>query len=206
MSPRLLSIVFTGLVAGAILAFLTLPGLRQGSADLAVGKQTTGKALVGGPFKLTDHTGKAVTDADYRGRYMLVYFGYTYCPDVCPAGLQVISAALDQLGDKAQRVAPLFITLDPARDTPAKLAEYVGSFNPRIIGLTGSAEETAAVAKAYRVYSKKIADEKSPGSYTLDHTSIIYLMDPQGEFVTHFTHLTNVDQLAAQLRKVLEAR
>lgn len=206
MSRRLLSVVIAGLLAGAILAFLTLPGLRQGSANLAGGKQTTGKALVGGPFKLTDHMGKAVTDADYRGSYMLVYFGYTYCPDVCPAGLQVISAALDQLGDKAQRVKPLFITLDPARDTPAKLAEYVGSFNPRIIGLTGSAEEIAAVAKAYRVYSKKIADEKSPGSYTLDHTSIIYLMDPQGEFVTHFTHLTNVDQLAAQLRKTLEAR
>lgn len=203
MRPRLLAIVFAGLVAGALLALLTLPGLREGAANLASGRQTAGKALVGGPFRLTDHTGKAVTDADYRGRYMLIYFGYTFCPDVCPAGLQVISAALDQLGDKAGRVAPLFITLDPARDTPAKLAEYVGSFNPRIVGLTGSAEEIAEVAKAFRVYSKKVADAKSPGDYTLDHTSIIYLMDPKGEFVTHFTHLTNVDQLVAQLRKVL---
>lgn len=201
MQPRMIRLALLGLAAGAIAAFALLPQVR--SNLMPRGSETAGKALVGGPFRLVDHTGKPVTDADYRGRFMLVYFGYTYCPDVCPAGLQVISAALDKLGAKADRIVPLFITLDPERDTQAQMAEYVKSFNPRIVGLGGKPEEIAAVAKSYRVYWKKIVDEKSPKDYTLDHTSIIYLMDPQGAFVRHFTHQTNVDQLVAELGKSL---
>jgi len=162
-----------------------------------------GKAAVGGPFTLTDHTGRRVTDKDFRGKYMLVYFGFTFCPDVCPSGLQVISAALDELGPKADKITPIFITVDPERDTPEQLAQYVSSFHPRLIGLTGTPEEIQAVAKEYRVYYRKVKDEKSTAEYTVDHTSIIYLMNPQGEFVTHFTHATPVATMVEKLKKVL---
>jgi protein SCO1/2 len=201
MRTRLAAGAAVGLIIGAALALIALPDLR--ARLLPALPTVSGKAQVGGPFRLTDQNGHSVSDADFRGRFMLVYFGYTFCPDICPAGLQVISAALDKLGDKADRIVPIFITLDPERDTPAKLADYVKSFHPRLVGLTGSASDIAAVAKAYRVYAKKVVDEKAPADYTLDHTSIIYLMDANGEFITHFTHLTNVDQLAAQLRTVL---
>lgn len=199
MNTRLIIVAIAGLALGIAAAFALLspaPNSTTSSASL-------GKAQVGGPFSLVDQSGKTVTDADFRGRYMLVYFGYTYCPDVCPAGLQVMAAALDKLGAKAERVAPVFITLDPARDTPARLGEYVKSFDPRLVGLGGSEEALAKVAKAYRVYSKKIVDPKAPADYTLDHSSIIYLMDPKGEFVMHFTHATNPDTIAERLAKVL---
>jgi len=164
---------------------------------------SVGKAAVGGPFTLTDHTGRRVTDKDFRGQYMLVYFGFTFCPDVCPSGLQAISATLDQLGPKAEKITPVFISVDPERDTPEQLALYVSSFHPRLVGLTGSPEEIQSVAKAYRVYYNKVKDEKSTAEYTIDHTSIIYLMDPKGEFVTHFTHATPVATMAEKLEKVL---
>jgi protein SCO1/2 len=130
---------------------------------------------------------------------MLVYFGYTHCPDVCPSGLQVISAALDKLGPGAARIAPLFVTLDPERDTPQVMGEYVKSFHPGIIGLTGTPDETAAVAKAYRVYFKKVADENTPGNYSVDHSSFMYLMNGRGEYVKHFSHSANIDDLAGAL-------
>lgn len=201
MRSRLALIALVGLLAGAAVAGLSLP-LMHGSKS-GSGRTSEGKALVGGPFNLTDHNGHTVTDRDFRGRYMLVYFGYTFCPDVCPAGLQVMSAALDQLGAEADRVVPLFVSLDPARDTPEKLAEYVKSFGPRLIGLTGTPDEIAKLARAYRVYYKKVDEPKAPQNYTLDHTSIIYLMAPNGEFITHFTHATKADELAARLRQAL---
>lgn len=201
MNIRYALIAIVGLAVGGLGALALLPSQQKD----ANGTQSAsmGKAQVGGPFTLVDGSGKAVTDASFRGRYMLVYFGYTYCPDVCPAGLQVIAAALDKLGPKADKVAPIFISLDPARDTPAKMADYVGSFSPRLIGLTGSEEQVAAAAKAYRVYSRKVVDTKSPNDYTLDHSSIIYVMDPKGEFVMHFTHATSADMIADRLGKLL---
>src|SRR5690349_7329011 len=114
----------------------------------AAGVRSVGQAMVGGPFTLVDHTGKQVTDRDFRGRIMLVFFGFTFCPDVCPSGLQVIAAALDKLGPQAQKITPILITIDPERDTPAQLAAYVKSFHPRLVGLTGTPEEIAAVVKA----------------------------------------------------------
>ena len=144
-----------------------------------------------------------MTDKDYRGRYMLVYFGFTFCPDVCPSGLQVAGAAIEKLGAKGERVTPIFITVDPERDTAKQMASYVSSFHPRLVGLTGSVEEIAAVAKAYRVYFRKVKDEKSSAEYTIDHTSIFYLMDPQGKFVAHFTHTTPVDKMAETIAKHL---
>jgi protein SCO1/2 len=202
MRYRLIAIVIGGLLAGALAAVLALPGVLErilGEREV----RSLGKALVGGPFSLVDHTGKAVSDKDFRGRHMLVFFGFTFCPDVCPSGLQVMAAALDRLGPKADRIQPIFITIDPERDRPEQLASYVASFHPRLVGLTGSLEAVTAAAKAYRVYFKKAKDESSTAEYTFDHTSFIYLMDAKGEYVAHFTHATSPEVIAERLRKVL---
>lgn len=202
MSGRTIGLVIAGLIAGGALAAFSLLG--GNSADTSSSRTTvTGKPLVGGPFTLTDHTGKRVTDKDFLGRYMLVFFGFTHCPDICPSGLQVMTAALDKAGPKANDVTPVFITLDSARDTPELLAKYLKSFHPRLVGLTGSAEELAAAAKSYRVYSQKVADEKSPENYTYDHSAIFYLMGKDGAFITPIPHTTDVDELARALTAAL---
>jgi protein SCO1 len=202
MSARAILVIVAGLLIGAAAAIAVFPAAQQALLPSS-GPVTSGKALIGGPFTLTDATGKRVTDKDYRGRYMLVFFGYTNCPDICPASLQLISAALENLGSKADRVTPIFISVDPARDTPKKLGDYVKNFNSRFVGLTGTPEEIANVAKAYKVYYKKRPNASSPNDYAMDHTAIIYLMDPNGEFVTHFTPTTSVDDLTAKLDKIL---
>lgn len=190
----------TAFLAGSIAALALIPGARERFLPEAV--RNAGSAAVGGPFKLVDQSGRTVTDADYRGRYMLVYFGFTHCPDVCPAALQVMSAALDKLGARATSFAPVFITVDPERDTPEVLNEYLASF-PGTTGLTGSVDAVRAAATAYRVYFKKSKDEGSAAAYTIDHTSIIYLMGPDGRFVSHFTHATPVDTISAKLISLL---
>ena len=190
-----------GLLIGGLTAVLTKPGLQQ---KLLEPQASVGKALVGGPFSLVDHTGKRVTEQDFHGRYTLVLFGFTYCPDVCPSGLQVMAAALDKLGAKGDRITPVFISVDPERDTPAQLAQYVASFHRRLVGLTGTQAEVDAVAKAYRVYFKKVRDEKSSANYTIDHTALIYLMDPNGSYVAHFTPTTGLDAMAERLAKILQ--
>jgi cytochrome oxidase Cu insertion factor (SCO1/SenC/PrrC family) len=203
MNARAITMVLAGAALGLAAAFLLLPQARERMFSLPE-STVSGKALIGGPFSLIDGTGKHVTEQNYRGRYMLVFFGFTSCPDVCPAGLQLISAALEKIGPKADRITPLFITLDPERDTPEKVASYVKNFNPRLVGLSGTPEEIANVAKAYRVYYQKVpAEGGAPGNYSLDHSSIIYLMDPNGEYVAHFTPTTTVEQLTAGLDKNL---
>ncbi len=202
MSSRTMALILGGLVAGAALALVAVNQQAPPSTSTPA-TQTTGKALIGGPFTLTDQTGKRVTEKDFLGRYMLVFFGFTNCPDICPSGLQVMSAALDKLGNKADIVTPVFITLDAARDTPEKMKAYVKSFHPRLTGLTGSEAEVAAAAKAYRVYFQKIEDDKTPGSYTYDHAAIIYLMGKDGAFVTHIPHTTDVEQVIDALNKNL---
>ncbi len=202
MSARAVLVVAVGLAIGAAAALAVFPGARQALLP-STGPVTSGKALVGGPFTLTDDTGKRVTDKDYRGRYMLVFFGYTSCPDICPAGLQLISAALENIGSKADRITPIFVSIDPERDTPEKLHAYVKNFNTRLVGLTGTPAEVAAAAKAYKAYYKKRPNEASPNDYAMDHSAIIYLMDPNGDYVTHFTPATSVDEMTAKLDKVL---
>lgn len=199
---RLALFVLAGLALGAAGALAVFPEARQRLLPIS-SMTTTGQALVGGPFELTDHTGKRVSDRDYRGQFMLVFFGFTFCPDVCPSGLQVMSAALDKLGPKADRITPILITVDPERDTPEQLAKYVRSFHPRLVGLTGTPEEIAAAAKAYRVYYRKVEDPKSTAGYTMDHSAIIYVMGPDGAFRTHFTHATSADVMADRLAKLL---
>jgi cytochrome oxidase Cu insertion factor (SCO1/SenC/PrrC family) len=202
MAARSIIIGIAGAALGLAAAVTLLPDVRERLLP-SVGQQVSGKALVGGAFTLTDITGKRVTDQDFRGKYMLVFFGYTSCPDICPAGLQLMAGALEKLGAKAQSITPVFISVDPQRDTPEKLAAYVKNFDPRLVGLTGTPEEIAAVAKAYKVYYAKVPSKERPDDYTMDHTSIIYVMDPKGEFVTHFTPSTSVDELAAKLDKIL---
>lgn len=199
MNSRIVGLVAAGLVAGGLIAYATVSG--PGFTPPA--PVVTGKPAVGGAFALTDHTGKRVTDKDFLGKYMLVFFGFTNCPDICPSGLQVMSAALDKAGSKAADVVPIFITLDAKRDTPEKLAQYLKSFHPRLVGLTGSEEEVAAAAKVYRVYAEKITDEKTPDSYSYDHSAIFYLMGKDGVFLSPLPHTTNVDELASALTSAL---
>ncbi|MEC9369024.1 MAG: SCO family protein [Pseudomonadota bacterium] len=198
MPLRLVLIVIAAFAAGAFIAALWV--MPRASQPV---KLEAGSALIGGPFSLTDHTGKRVTEADFRGRFMLVTFGFTYCPDVCPTELQVMSAALEQLGDAAAKVTPVFITVDPARDTPAQLAGYVSNFHPRLTGLTGTAEEIKAAAKAFRIYYAQVKDPSSAAEYTMDHSALVYLMDPDGKYLAHFPYGTKAEDMAAKIRQFL---
>ena len=162
----------------------------------------TGESLIGGAFALTDAEGKRRTDAEFRGKHVLVFFGFANCPDFCPTALVTISQALEKLGPKAEKVAPLFITVDPERDTPAELKNYAQNFDQRIVMLTGGAEDIAAAARAYRVYYAKKPLEKA-GEYTMDHSSYIYLMGPDGKYITHFRHGISPADLAEALGKRL---
>ena len=158
-------------------------------------------SAIGGPFRLTDGDGRAVTDASFRGKWMLVYFGYTHCPDACPTALQDIATAVDRLApDERKRVQAVFITIDPARDTPAVMKDYVSAFGPAIMPLSGEPEAIAQAEKEYRVYAAKHPTED--GDYEMDHSSIIYVMDPQGRFVTNFTHETSPEQIADRLKQL----
>lgn len=196
----LLLALLLGLAAGVMTAVFLLADFDQvgGSHEAS-----TGKALIGGPFSLVNGEGERVTEKDFAGKSMLVFFGFTHCPDVCPSGLQVIAAALDQLGDKAKGLTPIFITVDPARDTPELTSKYAASFHPTIVGLSGSAEDIAGVVKAYRVYAKKVEDGATADHYNVDHSAFLYLMDANGEFVRHFSHTVDADTLAAELAKAL---
>jgi protein SCO1/2 len=202
MYAKIIISVVMGVLLGAVAAVAVFPEARDKLFPQSP-TQTSGTALIGGPFTLSDANGKKVTDADYRGRYMLVFFGFTGCPDICPAGLQLISAALDKVGAKADGIAPIFISVDPARDTPQKVGTYVKNFNDRIVGLTGTPEEIAAVAKAYRVFYERTPNESAPAEYGMNHTSIIYLMGPDGNYVAHFNPTTSVDAMAEKLNSLL---
>lgn len=162
----------------------------------------SGEALVGGPFELIDQDGNKVTNETYKGKLMLIYFGFTYCPDACPTALGVMSAALDKLDVSADRVVPMMITVDPQRDTPQVLKDYVSNFRPGMVGLTGTPEQIAQVAKAYRVYYQKAAGATGE-DYLMDHTLLIYLMNGEGKFVKHFTPEATPDQIADEIRKHL---
>ena len=157
---------------------------------------------VGGPFALVDHHGKRRTDADFRGQLMLVYFGYTFCPDVCPTDLVQIGLAMEKLGAVSKEVQPIFVTLDPARDTPVHLAAYIPNFHPRMLGLTGTAVEVRKAADAYKVYYQKVAAQGGPG-YTVDHTAFIYLMDRKGKYLGFFPPGTDATRMAELVRSHL---
>ncbi|MDP6474159.1 MAG: SCO family protein [Alphaproteobacteria bacterium] len=173
-------------------------------ALLLAGAAPARGADIGGPFALTDHHGNSVTDQSYAGKYLLVFFGYTYCPDVCPTELLVFGQTLDLLGAKAARVQALFISVDPERDTPEKLAEYVPNFHPDLIGLTGTLEQVTDAARAYRVYFRKSPATADEEGYLVDHTSLVYLMDPAGEFARHFVFGQGAETVARQIEEMLD--
>ena len=165
----------------------------------------SGRAPVGGPFELTDQTGHRRTDADFQGKLIVIYFGYTYCPDVCPTELQSISLALDKLGAAADIVQPLFITVDPERDTPARLADFVSSFHPRLIGLTGSLAEIRKTAIAYRTFFAKNG-VTTPDDYSVDHTGFIYLLGKDGRYLGFLPPSLSPDAIADAIRARLVAK
>ena len=146
----------------------------------------SGEADLRSEFSLVDHTGRDVTESDYSDRWQLVFFGFTYCPDICPTTLDFVGTTLDLLGPEVEKVAPLFVSVDPERDTVEIMAEYVAAFHPRIIGLTGSPEQISAVAEEFKVYYAKLEDEGAPDGYLMAHSGYIYLMRPDGEFEAVF--------------------
>jgi len=200
MNKRLVLLVAAAFAFGAFVAFAAL---YYGGNTGAKIKQIEGKALIGGPFQLIDHTGKRVTEKDFEGRLMLIFFGYTYCPDVCPTELLVMTTALEQLGKKADKVTPVFITIDPKRDTVEQMSSYVSNFHERFIGLTGSHEEIRAAAKAYRIYYAKAKGDGSSDDYLMNHSSIVYLMNAKGKYVTHFSYGTSPEMMAEGIAKFL---
>jgi protein SCO1/2 len=163
----------------------------------------SGAAAIGGGFELVDQNGQLRTDSDFRGKLMLIYFGYAFCPDACPTALQAMTVAINRLGPAGEGVVPIFITVDPERDTPQQLKRYAENFHPRLVALTGTAEQVAAAATAYRVYYAKQKDPNVTGGYLMDHTSIIYLMGRDGRYLSHFTHATSPEAMAAEIEKRL---
>ncbi len=196
---RRLSIILMPIVVALALA-LAFYIWRAGDNLPALGRtEVSGTAQIGGPFTLIDQDGVKKSSADFHSRFMLIYFGYSNCPDVCPTTLSLMADTLDKLGSKASSVVPVFITIDPERDTPARLKPYVASFGPRFVGLTGDLASIKRVADLYRVYLKK--QPLQGGGYGMDHSSVIYLMGPDGKFVTYWDDTSiGPDKLADELR------
>ena len=194
-----LSIVF--FISGTILVIGFNYFLNVGS-DI---KEKTGASLnIGGPYSAVDHNGQNVTEQKFLGKFQLIFFGYTYCPDICPTALTEMSAALDLLGNQADQIIPIFITIDPERDTPEYLKEYVTYFHPNTIGLSGSLEQITTIARAYRVYfAKAKQDNDTPDDYLLDHSSITYLMGKDGRYLAHFSLGTSAEEIARRIRNYL---
>lgn len=188
------------LAATALILVLYLPGMRPEQPSTA----GVGKVAIGGPFTLTDAKGATVTDVNLKGRYSLVFFGYTHCPDICPLSLQLVTQALEAAGPDAAKVQPVFITIDPERDTTEALSAYMANFDPRFMALTGTPEQVKSAEQSYRVFAAKvpIKDDKGndTGDYGMSHTGYIYLMDRNGEYLDHFQNDTTAEALAARIR------
>jgi len=199
VSPKAsrVALVLGAFLAGLLLffgVFVVVTGIAPSPIGQAV-------AAVGGPFHLEDQNGKPVSDQDMKGRPFLVFFGFTHCPDVCPTTLFDLSQVLQKLGPDADRTGALFITVDPERDTPAVLKDYLSNFDPHLRGLTGDQASINAAIKAYRVYAKKVPLDN--GDYTMDHTAVVYLMDKDGHFVAPFSLKRTPEAAAADLRRYL---
>ncbi len=194
LARRLAAGGLLGLLCFAVLLLVAGPRLLERSA-------AEPPVAIGGPFTLQDGAGAPVSDTAFRGRWMLVYFGYTHCPDACPTALNDMANALDLLGPQRRNVAPLFITVDPERDTPAVMRDYVQAFGTQIEPLTGTPAQVEAAEKEYRVYAAKHPNKA--GGYDMDHSSIIYLMNPAGTFVAIFGDGTSPQQMAEKMRALI---
>ena len=197
--PRfaIVAIVFAGVlvIAAGVLLALALRETPRGAAGTALA------SAIGGPFQLIDQNGKPFSDADLKGKWHLIFFGYTHCPDACPTALNEMSLALDRLGMKRDEVGVVFITVDPERDTPDALKSYVQSFDAPIVALTGSSEAVAQAAKAYRVFYAK--HPRPDGDYDMDHSAVIYVMNPEGRFTATFTPDSSADAIVQRLQKLI---
>ncbi|WFU73164.1 MULTISPECIES: SCO family protein [unclassified Bradyrhizobium] len=190
--PLVIATAFAAsLVLGLLIMFWAMGGVSKVAQP----------AAIGGPFQLTDQNGKAVTDKSLKGKPTLIFFGYTHCPDVCPTSLFEISEVLRAMGKDADKVNAVFISVDPERDTPATMKDYLSSFDPHLEGLSGDPAETAKVITSYRVYAKKVPTKD--GDYTMDHTALIYLMDRDGRFVSPFNLKRTPEEAAADLKRYL---
>lgn len=196
-SPRLL--IAVGLAGALVLIAGVLIGIGFRDAGQGPGNPLAG--AIGGKFSLVDQNGKPFTDADLKGKWQLVFFGYTHCPDVCPTALNDLSLALDQLGAKKSQVGIVFISVDPERDTPDVLKSYVESFGGPIVALTGTPDEVKQAAQDYKVYYAK--HPRADGGYDMDHSALIYVMDPQGRFTATFTPDDSEDAIVRRLEKLL---
>ncbi len=188
------------IAAAALLLAIVAAVLLYTPLGRQLWQSETGVALIGGPFHLVDQNGQPRSDADFRGQYLLVFFGYTNCPDVCPTTLQTITTVMDKLGSDAAKVTPLFITVDPDRDTPAVLKAYAANFTPRLVALSGTPEAIGAAAKVYRIYYKKVGEG---ADYSMDHTALVYLMAPDGSYLAHFNPDATADDIVKDLRQRL---
>jgi protein SCO1/2 len=197
-APWLTATVWQSLAVVAVVVGIALAG------RLAL--LPSGGAVFGGPFVLQNSQGQTMRDSDFRGRWMLVYFGYTYCPDICPTTLSNIAHALGGLPKvDSDKLVPLFISLDPERDTPALIGDYAKAFSPALIALTGTPDQVAAAAKAYKVFYRKVVDKNNdPKAYTMDHSSLIYLMNPEGQFVTYYDDKITASAMSSDLKQRLE--
>ncbi|MCK1425472.1 SCO family protein [Bradyrhizobium sp. 180] len=190
--PLVIATAFAAsLIVGLLIMFWAMGGMSKVAQP----------ATIGGPFQLTDQNGKTVTDKNLKGKPTLIFFGYTHCPDVCPTSLFEISEVLRAMGKDADKVNAIFISVDPERDTPAAMKDYLSSFDPHLEGLSGDPAEIAKVITSYRVYAKKVPTKD--GDYTMDHTALIYLMDRDGRFVSPFNLKRTPDEAAAELKRYL---
>jgi protein SCO1 len=189
-------VMLSAFVAGLVLFSAIILLVSGGTSTMA-----PQAAAIGGPFRLVNQDGKQTTEQDFKGKPFLVFFGFTHCPEVCPTALFEVSEIFRQLGADADRARALFITVDPERDTPEKLKDYLSSFDPHLSALTGDPAAIAAVSKSYRVYSKKVPLEGN--DYTMDHTAIVYLMDKEGRFVAPFNLKRRSEEAVAELRRYL---
>ncbi len=198
-SVLILVLVAMAAISAAVAAALVARLDRTAGRAPAVGE-----VQLGGPLDLVHHSGRRFSEAELAGRFRLVYFGYTYCPDMCPLGLLTMAEALDRLPPEvAEKVQPIFVSVDPERDTPEVLAAYVGAFHPRLIGLTGTVEEIEAVKRAWRVYARK-SEESRGADYLVDHSTFTYLMGPDGRYLAHFGHGTTPEQMAERIRTFVQ--
>lgn len=203
---RTTQLVLWALAAGALLAAIAVVSytlLFAPDPPKTVGARTNGSPMITTRFSLVDQTGKAVTEKDYQDKWKLVFFGFTHCPDVCPTALNTVASVMTSLGTSADRLTPIFITVDPTRDTPKVMAEYVSAFDKRIVGLTGTEPQVAKAAKAFRVYYARVQQKSARDGYTMSHSSFMYLMAPNGRFVTHFGHGDKPADIAAKIEKVI---
>lgn len=175
---------------------------NQNDVAVVYQKPSTGEVTIGGKFSLIDQNGHSKTDLDFRGRYMIVYFGYSYCPDICPMALNSITEALNLVGEKAKALQPIFITVDPERDTSWHLHQYLKNFYSTFVGLTGSYADIQDVIKRYHVYANKINPEDA-SDYLIDHSSIIYFMDPQGRYLTHCNHNSPPEEIVKIINSIV---